>query len=253
VLDENGCRPWCASDRPPPLVAAPVVDHGETFGWIAWVDEGSDAMPKGPAGALLSEIAAAASIPAANARRYADALDAALKDALTDIYNRRAFEEFLARETEASRRYGRALSLILVDVDRFKEVNDSWGHPTGDHALRRLARVLEEEARRSDIVARLGGDEFALIVPASDGANALRLGRRIVRRLERLEFSPAGCGELFAISASLGVADLQMANGDPVMLVELADRALLAAKRSGGGTIVCHEDGSGRRTREAPR
>ncbi len=238
VRDREGTRPWRAGNPAPPLLAAPVVDRDEAFGWIAWTDDTTDESVRAAARALLPEIAAAAAIPARNAHRYAGAIEAALKDGLTGVYNRRAFEDFLARETEAARRYDRPLSLIVSDVDRFKEINDTWGHPAGDHALCRLARVLEDEARRSDMVARIGGDEFALIVRGSDAGNAVRIGERIVARLARLEISPAGCEDLFSIGASFGVADLEMASGCADRLVEMADRALLAAKRAGGGSVT---------------
>ncbi len=241
VRDREGTRPWRAGNSPPALLAAPVIDRDEAFGWIAWVDDTTDESLRAAARALLPEIAAAAAIPARNASRYAGAIEAALKDGLTGVYNRRAFEDFLARETEAARRYDRPLSLIVADVDRFKEINDTWGHPAGDHALCRLARVLEDEARRSDMVARIGGDEFALIVRGSDAGNAVRMAGRIIGRLARLEISPAGCEDLFGLSASFGVADLAAAEGCSERLIEMADRAQILAKREGGGAVIAYD------------
>ena len=169
--------------------------------------------------------------------RFAAALELSLKDPLTGLFNRRGFDDFLDRALENTRRYGHRLALVLIDLDSFKDINDNWGHPVGDVALRRMGQVLMSEARRSDIVARIGGDEFAVLLPSSDVRSARRLGARILRRLERIEFSPAGCEELLRLSASIGVADLQTWRDGPDTLIEMTDRALLTAKRGGGGRI----------------
>jgi len=231
VLGERGTRPWPPGTPVPPLLAVPLEDRGEPQGWIAW----EDSPPlRGPvrqvARGILLEVAAAAGLPARNARRFRRATEAALRDPLTGLFNRRAFETFLAREREWALRTGRPLALVLADLDRFKEINDSHGHPAGDRALAHFGRILAGTARRSDIAARVGGDEFALLLPDTTPADAARLAERIRHRLalEPLE-SPRG----LRLRASFGVAGLDDAAGDPELLVHRADEALYAAKSAG--------------------
>ncbi|MDH3283365.1 MAG: GGDEF domain-containing protein [Acidobacteriota bacterium] len=243
VRDLDGIRAWRSGDLVPPVLVAPVVDRGETMGWIGYLDDGTSGWFGPSAHGHLLEVSAAAAIPARNARLHAAAVELSLKDPLTGLFNRRAFSTFLTREAESARRYDRPLALILADLDRFKPINDTYGHPVGDEALRLTARVLSTEARKSDIVARLGGDEFAVLLPASDATNALQLGKRILERMSSVQFSPAGIGSLIGVEASLGTADLKLAGGDADTLIEMADSALLSAKRAGGHRIDRYCDG----------
>ncbi len=231
VLEERGTRPWPHGEPVPTLLAVPLEDGGEPQGWIAWEDGPALAGPvRQAARHVLLEVAEAAGLPARNARRFRRALEAALRDPLTGLFNRRAFETFLAREREWAVRTGRPLSLVLADLDRFKEINDTHGHPVGDRALVHFGHVLADTARRSDIAARFGGDEFALILPDTSPVDAARLAERI---RHRLALSPLGAPAGLRLSASFGVAGLADAGGDPDLMVRRADDALYAAKRAG--------------------
>lgn len=144
----------------------------------------------------------------------ADLFDQALRDSLTGLYNRRYFDESLRNQIEAARRYGRELSLLLFDLDRFKEINDTCGHPAGDAVLQQFAVFLQNSVRKADIVCRIGGDEFAAILPETSLSNAWDLQERFFQ-------TSLSAG----IQASAGIAALPSDD-----LYADADRELLASK-----------------------
>ena len=141
----------------------------------------------------------------------------ATRDGLTGLYNRRYFDETLNDHLAAAKRYKRELSLVLFDLDDFKQINDTRGHPAGDDVLRQFARILKSTARQADIVCRYGGDEFAVILPETGSTNAHSFVARVVKSLEGLE-------ERLTVTA--GIAALP---GED--LVREADADLLAKKR----------------------
>ncbi len=128
--------------------------------------------------------------------------DAARRDPLTDLFNRRAFEEVFDIELERARRTGAPLSVVVGDLDRFKRLNDEFGHPAGDEALRRIGRSITAAKRRFDTAARVGGEEFALLAPDCDEHGAYMLSERIRADVERGFASDGSEGSLTAASAS---------------------------------------------------
>lgn len=161
----------------------------------------------------------------------------AMTDALTGVFNRRRFQDVLKREWATSRRYQHPLALILLDVDRFKPVNDVDGHAAGDEALRRIADVLTASIREVDLCARYGGDEFALLLPHTGRHHAQMVANRVRANLARARTSWAG--EAQQLSLSMGLAsteDLTLKSPDD--LVEAADRALYEAKKQGRDRVV---------------
>lgn len=163
-------------------------------------------------------------------------------DPLTGVFNRRRFDEALETQLAHARRYGRGGALLIADLDRFKQVNDEFGHAAGDEALRAVARVLAANLRQTDVlardagglVARLGGDEFALLLPEVDAIAAESVAARLVEAIaaERLEIDG---GEL-RLGVSVGVATFDE-NGCPPAkdLLAAADRAMYVVKAAGGG------------------
>ncbi len=150
-------------------------------------------------------------------------------DQLTGLFNRRAFDRELGREIAAAARHGTALCMVYIDLDGFKPINDRFGHAMGDDALRRVALVLRETTRASDVAGRLGGDEFGVLLPRADLAAAERKARLITRRISEISM---GAGEVRApLSASAGAAEWRVGL-DPAALVEAADRAMYARKRA---------------------
>ena len=161
----------------------------------------------------------------------------AVTDGLTGLYNHRHFHERLALEVERSQRSGLPLSLLMLDVDYFKQFNDTFGHPAGDEVLRQLARVLVDSRRVNDVVARYGGEEFALILVDTAKFTAAKAAERVRERVSSHDFSEAA-PRASRLGVSIGVATFPDDGGDAEALVRAADTALYAAKHAGRNRVV---------------
>jgi diguanylate cyclase (GGDEF)-like protein len=181
---------------------------------------------------------------------WADALEArwqikiaegALQDPLTGLYNRRHFEERLGSELASAQRHGRPLSLLLVDVDHFKQVNDDHGHLAGDEALKMLAFVLRGAIRKEDVLARYGGEEFVVLARETALAGARALGERVRKAVERSRCAWQGSDLALTVSigvtVSIGLAEF-VAGRSERELIEAADRALYLAKQAGRNRVI---------------
>ena len=167
-------------------------------------------------------------------------LDAASRtDGLTGVFNRRHFDEVLQAEVRRSQRSGQPLGLLLVDLDHFKHINDTFGHPAGDACLRVVADLLRHAVRRSsDVVARYGGEEFIVLLPMADLGGCLRLGEAIRSDIEATPVSFEA--HTIAMTASLGVCCRPVAAGeDGSALLRATDQALYAAKHGGRNRVSC--------------
>lgn len=158
----------------------------------------------------------------------------AVTDELTGLRNRRAFEERLVMEFSMARRRQRDLSVLLIDVDDFKNVNDRWGHAAGDEVLRRLGSILQTTVRLPDLPARYGGEEFVVLLPESGEESALGLARRVMTRVASEAWDNA------PLTISIGMAAMNESTVDGYRLVEMADEALYAAKRAGKNRVMAH-------------
>lgn len=172
-------------------------------------------------------------LEAANARYQ----ELALRDPLTALANRRAFSDAGRREFQRARRYGRALALVAFDMDDLKRLNDEFGHPVGDEAIRSVGAALSQACRSADLAARLGGDEFALILPETELAEAIAIAERCIHALAR---EAVGAHERLAVGIGLsgGVARLAEADASFESLYARADSALYRAKNSRKGSVV---------------
>ncbi len=147
-------------------------------------------------------------------------------DNLTGFYNRRKIEELLRKEIERFRRYKNPLSVLFIDLDNFKKLNDTYGHQKGDEILRGVARLIERELRKTDFVGRFGGEEFLVVLPETDAEGALKVAERIRRSVEKADFGVEG------VTVSIGVTELK--EGDTLeTLFNRVDRAMYLAKERG--------------------
>jgi two-component system cell cycle response regulator len=162
----------------------------------------------------------------------------AVTDDLTGLANNRAFREQIDREAARALRFGLDLSLLILDLDNFKSVNDTYGHPQGDAVLRMIGRILREESRGIDQPARYGGEEFVVALPETDVEGALELAERIRERIEGAPVELVEGGGSMRITASVGLATLSGGDLDVRALIRAADAALYEAKRAGKNRVV---------------
>jgi diguanylate cyclase (GGDEF)-like protein len=156
---------------------------------------------------------------------------------LTNLANRKQLDGLLNDEIPRARRHGRELSLLMLDIDHFKNINDTHGHPEGDRVLRQLASIMIKTARDTDTVARLGGDEFVVVLPDSDWVGAKTFAERLRLRVTEANFGPPGRAIPVTISVGFAVAESKD-ELEPDKLLLAADRALYEAKAGGRDRIA---------------
>lgn len=161
-------------------------------------------------------------------------------DSLTDLYNRRYFMQAGKREIERAYRYGESLSIMMLDIDHFKNINDTYGHITGDNVLKHLATILKESVRNVDIVGRLGGDEFAIILPKSSLNKAKQVAERLRKNIEdnTFKFEEAN----ISITVSIGLVAYNQKNSNIDNMIHKADLALYGAKKRGRNCVVTNQE-----------
>ena len=152
-------------------------------------------------------------------------------DELTALYNRRVFFEMSEKAVSYCKRYEKPLSCLIVDLDHFKQINDSFGHPGGDVVLKSFGRLLANSARASDIVARIGGEEFAIVMPRTNLQQATHWAESLTKTLSEKTFSIEQ--EKLRVSVSIGISTLDEEVSDITALIKMADRALYQAKAAG--------------------
>jgi diguanylate cyclase (GGDEF)-like protein len=178
---------------------------------------------------FLETMAGQAAIAVENAKLYTQAQELAIHDGLTGIYNYRYFMKQLEEELRRAERYGRSVSVAMIDIDLFKHVNDSYGHQRGDDVLRGLVQTLTTNTRDTDIVARYGGEEFVVILPETDLADALDVAEKLRAAVAKASYAREK-GHSIKITISLGVAAYPSVAGNQEDLLRKADDALYSAK-----------------------
>jgi diguanylate cyclase (GGDEF)-like protein len=180
-------------------------------------------------------------------------------DPLTGLCNRRSFDRELALRFEHSKRYSRPLATVMIDIDNFKLINDTFGHPIGDNVLRCIAKILKRETRKTDVVARMGGEEFCVLLPETPLFEALQFAEKIRAAFASTEH-PGGAQGPLRVTFSGGVAAIPNPRiADGRALVDAADQALYRAKNNGRNRVECERrthngaDATGSDRRQASR
>lgn len=178
---------------------------------------------------VLSALANQVAVAMENAKLYEEAIT----DGLTGLYHHKYFEFRLKEETARAKRYAYPVSLLMIDIDHFKKINDRHGHPAGDKVLEGLGLALKKSIRSGDIVARYGGEEFAIILPHTNKGNAVKAGERLRANTEKIKFGKIK----ITISIGVGYFDGKKPDFDYNVLIEHADEALYLAKQAGRNRV----------------
>ncbi|RLB75943.1 MAG: hypothetical protein DRH06_06940, partial [Deltaproteobacteria bacterium] len=189
---------------------------------------------------MIEIIAAQAAIKIDLAHSHEKIQQMAITDPLTGIANRRAFQRGFSAMYERARRRVGPFSLIICDIDLFKRVNDTYGHPFGDQVIQQVARQLKEVVRTGDLAARIGGEEFAVLLEDTGLAGALDVAERLRKKVEKLSLFSQG--EAVPVTISLGVTEFPLDTDNQEALFNYADQALYHAKESGRNRSVCWHD-----------
>jgi len=177
-----------------------------------------------------SAVADFTAIALENAGLFSELQRTAITDSLTGLYNTRFFHELLARETARADRYTTPLALLMIDVDRFKLVNDTYGHVVGNKVLTQIAKTIERTVRGTDFVFRCGGDEFGVVLPGTDLNGAMHAAESILQKVESLDILTS-LGYSGPVTVSIGISEYHRGNHFETLVAE-ADQALYASKRS---------------------
>ena len=219
---QSGVRSW---------LGVPIEIHGVVEGALAVQSRTAHAFAPERI-RLLEAVGAQAAVAFQNARLY----ELAMVDGLTGLFVRRYFDARLDEEIERSKRFGSDFSVVMMDIDDFKQLNDTWGHPAGDRLLRGIAETVRRQMRAVDTAARYGGEEFAMILPRTSMIDAYNQAERI--RQQIADYRLVVDEQILSVTASFGIASYPECRADGAeALIRLADRALYRAKRTGKNRV----------------
>lgn len=222
ILDKEYCKS---------MIIIPLSCMNKHFGWFV-VFSTRDELATSETD-FLSIFAKQIEMAITIAHLFSTVKEQAVTDGLTGLYNRRYFEEYLQKEVTRANRQKQAFSLIGLDLDFLKQINDKYGHSYGDLAIKTLADVIKNNARSIDTAARMGGEEFNIILPGVDSKGAMIAAERIRKTLEATEIETIG-----HITASIGVATYFEHTDNPEELIELTDQAMYQSKRNGRNRVT---------------
>jgi diguanylate cyclase (GGDEF)-like protein len=229
--------PGTPEDEPEALITIPLIARDSIKGALNIYRLGDDASFDDDEFELAKRFGDAAALALDNAQIRARLEHQAQTDPLTGLFNHRAFHERLRQALAEASRSHDVISLLMLDIDDFKRVNDVYGHGAGDEILRSLADTLKDAVRASDVVYRLGGEEFAIVIASRSPESAEQLASRLVERVESTEFNPAG-----RITISVGLARGPEHAMNPRELIACAEAAMMTAKARGKNQIVLYDD-----------
>lgn len=225
--------------RPDELLWIPLYSEDRLLGCLS-VDEPRNGRSPGLETIRALEIFANQAVSAIeSARSYNEAREQSIRDSLTGAYNHRHFQEVLQREIGRAERLGRPLTVLMLDIDDFKSINDRFGHPVGDAILQGIVAEIRNEVRNDmDLLARYGGDEFALVLPETPLTEGIIVAERVRRRVDERLFRMPDSHQVLRATVSIGLATFPDDSGDKKDLVEKADAALYRAKHGGKNSVV---------------
>ncbi len=238
--DDGFLKPdeWHEND----LLLVPLMQGEEMIGFLSVREPHDRRIPSVEKVQTLEVFATQAVTALQSARQYEEIKRLTFIDALTPAYNHRFFQEALAKEISRHARTGHDLSLAILDIDNFKKINDTFGHPVGDDILKGLVEELMTNARDTDVVARYGGEEFAIIFPDTPAASARDAANRLRTLVEGRVFAPPQLGRTLHIAVSIGVAVYPHDGKTPADLISRADAALYFAKKNGKNRVAMAGD-----------
>jgi len=219
-----------------PVAVVPVIFQESTLGVLLVASDDPRRVWQENEVMLLRTVADQVAVAANQARLFQRLQQQALTDPLTGCFNRRFLQMQLEREVQLAARSRQSVSVLMLDIDHFKRVNDNHGHDAGDEALRLIAGALRSELRGVDTCARYGGEEFAIVLPQADAEGALTVAERLRERVAELRIPTVG-----HVTASLGLATFPTHVQSRDLLVTAADRALYRAKREGRNRVCAAE------------
>jgi diguanylate cyclase (GGDEF)-like protein len=217
-------------------MAVPMISRGRTIGVLNAESVELGAFSEKDE-KILTVLAGSAAMAYENARLQKQLEDLSTTDELTGVHNFRYFNERFRDEERRARRYDQPLSLIMVDLDWFKNCNDTYGHQAGNLVLRGIARIIKTVVRDTDIVCRYGGEEFIIILPQTLTSDAREIGERIRSEVERSEFAEEGLSKNVHVTVSVGISTYPENGGTAERLIDLVDRALYQAKGQGKNRV----------------
>lgn len=222
------------------VIAVPLKIHGQIVG-ILYLN---DFVPRSFSAEkleLLTIMASFASLSIVNARLHQQTKQLAATDGLTGLYNYRQFKLMLNQELLRAQRYGHSLSLIMFDIDNFKHVNDSYGHPCGDQILAQTAATLRDIFRGADLVFRYGGEEFTVLLPESNLEQAVNAAERTLAQIAETKIDWPDIQEQLRVTVSAGVATFPNDGVTPEKLLDSVDTLLYQAKQEGKNCVYFNE------------
>ena len=232
---------WGEAAREGSFAAFPVLYKTDLLGVIAVTRKADSPFLESDV-RTLTAIADQASLAIRHAQLFEELQALSTTDALTGLPNRRLLARRLDHEIDRAVRFRKPVSVLAVDIDHFKNLNDTLGHPTGDAALCEVAEKMQHAVRRVDTVARMGGEEFLVLLPETDGREAMKVADKLRSAVENGKIPGAETQPEGKVTISLGVATLADSE-DATSLLSRADEALYSAKRRGRNRVVAHEEG----------
>ena len=223
------------------FLSVPLIVKGEVIGILNTHKPQKNAFRKSDL-ELFTAVAEHVSVAIEKARLFEKTKEDAARDELTKLYNRRFFFEKLGQELKRAKRYKRGFSIIIMDIDHFKNYNDLYGHIQGDNALRQTARIMEEALRGEDIVARFGGEEFIMLLPEVDKKHAVMAAEKLRKRIADAKYIGEDLLPGGQFTASFGVSSYREDGEEGLQLIDMADKALYLSKNKGRNRVFSSDD-----------